>query len=216
MGTVIDRGRRLAAADSRSEIQVREIKQLRQHATDLFNQQCWCWGRDVLRTEGNWLRELGFEQFKPSAERKECSSSVYQLSLSGGRCVVLRGFGAFFGDRDLGGVFLSRNKFALHYLSEATLECPPWSDSDLPPFQPICDENRECYAKLTLNLIDWIYEYEMDVIAHLGLPYREETLLTWNNRKRTTIPAEQFATSWRELSLRISENKDVFFHMMSL
>ncbi|PQO38023.1 hypothetical protein [Blastopirellula marina] len=213
---MIDRGRTFAAADSRSEIQTREIQQLRQHATDLFNQQCWCWGRDVLRAEGNWLREIGFEQFKPPAERKDCSSSVYQLTLSRGRCVVLRGFGAFFGEQDLGGVFLARNKFAPHYLSQATLESLPWSDSDLPPNQPISDANRERYVKLTLGLIDWIGEYETDVISRLGLPYREETLLTWNNRKRTTIPADQFANSWRDLALRISENIDVFFHMMSL
>ena len=26
----------------------------RSDSVDLFSQQIWCWGRDILRTEGNW------------------------------------------------------------------------------------------------------------------------------------------------------------------
>ncbi|RCS43981.1 hypothetical protein DTL42_18535 [Bremerella cremea] len=191
------------------EVRSRNVEQIRRHATDLFNQQCWCWGRDVLRPEGNWLQELGFEKLKPPADRKDCSSSVYQLSLSGGRCVVLRGFGAYFGDRKLGGVFLSRNKFEPRYLSQSKLEHPPWSDSDLPESQPITETNRESYTMLTRCLIDWIADYEMEVLSRLGLPYREMTLIPWDTRKRNVIPAEHFASSWRELSSQIAENEEI-------
>ncbi|MEM9657068.1 MAG: hypothetical protein AAF961_01795, partial [Planctomycetota bacterium] len=65
--------------------------ELQQHAVDLLSQQVWCWGRDILRPEGNWLIEVGFERVEPPADRQDCSS-VYALRLPLGRCVVLRGF----------------------------------------------------------------------------------------------------------------------------
>lgn len=207
--SVIDKGRTSMPTSSADEVRSRSIGQIRSHATDLFNQQCWCWGRDVLRPEGNWLQEVGFEKLKPPPDCKGCSSSVYQLSLSGGRCVVLRGFGAFFGERELGGVFLSRNTFEPRYMSQSKLERPPWSDTDLPESQPITEANRASYTKLTRCLIDWICDYETDVIARLGLSYRQMTLFPWDTRKRNVIPAEHFASSWRELSLQIADNEEI-------
>ena len=75
------------------------------HAVGLLSQQAWCWGRDIQRPEGNWLLEIGFDRIEPPADRKNCSS-VYSLQLPRGRCVVLRGFGAFYGDRRRGGLEL--------------------------------------------------------------------------------------------------------------
>ena len=102
-----------------------------QHAVDLLSQQVWCWGRDILRPEGNWLLEIGFDCIEPPADRKEYHS-VYSLELPRGRCVILRGFGAFYGDLRRGGVFLPRYEFRPRYTNHATLERPPWSDADLP------------------------------------------------------------------------------------
>ena len=59
------------------------------HAVGLLSQQAWCWGRDVLRPEGNWLLEVGFDRIEPPNDRNECSS-VYSLELPDERCVVLR------------------------------------------------------------------------------------------------------------------------------
>lgn len=206
MDSVIKRNMQSPLVASR----VRGVEKLRRRAADLFNQQCWCWGRDVLRPQGNWLVEQGFDQLKPPPEREDCSSSVYRLSISEGQSVVLRGFGAFFGDRNLGGVFLFRNKFAPRFMAEPELINPPWSESDLPSSAPITDDNRGRYLELTLRLIDWIISYETDVISRLGLQYREMTLFSWNNSKRSSIPARQFVSSWQELSHNISDSEDVF------
>ena len=94
-----------------------------EHAVGLLSQQVWCWGRDILRPEGNWLLQNGFVCIKPPAERDGCSS-VYTLQLPRGRCVVLRGFGAFYGDQRCGGVFLPRYEFRPRYTKHATLEHP--------------------------------------------------------------------------------------------
>ncbi|WDI42502.1 hypothetical protein [Bremerella sp. P1] len=173
-------------------------------ATDLFNQQCWCWGRDILRPEGNWLLDIGFQRIPPPPERKDCSSSVYQLLLSGGRCVVLRGFGAFYGDPCFGGVFLSRNKFEPSYLSRPALDCPPWSDSDLPKMEQFSPGNLGRCLDLIGGFFQWVHEYEANVLKRLGLEYRRATLSSWPRGKRTLIPAEEFAAAWQRLSSQFS------------
>lgn len=175
----------------------------------LLDQQAWCWGRDVLRTAGNWLVQLGFQRLKPPASRSKCAS-VYSLELPQDRCVVLRGFGVFYGDRKHGGVFLPRYEFQPCFTEQAVLEQPPWSGDDLPPLGPPTQAQRHACATLTLGLIDWIREYEVTVTQCLGTDYRRETLVEWDNGERCCIPAEQFASAWRELSFQVAANFDAF------
>ena len=179
------------------------------HAVGLLSQQLWCWGRDILRPEGNWLIEIGFDRIVPPAERKDCSS-VYTLDLLHGRCVVLRGFGVFYGDRQRGGVFLPRYEFRPRYTTHATLECPPWSDADLPKLSAPTDSQRTACTSLTLDLIDWMRSYEVAIAERLGIQYRRSTLLKWDNGKRPIIPAEEMASAWRELSFRVAANFDAY------
>ena len=179
------------------------------HAIGLLSQQVWCWGRDILRPEGNWLLEVGFERIEPPLERED-SSSVYVLHLSRGRCVVLRAFGVFYGDRDLGGIFLPRFKFRPGYTKLSSLDSPPWSDEDLPDFFAPNEQQRNHCAMLTLDLIDWIRGYEANIAEHLGIEYRRLTLMKWKNAERLFTPAEELASAWRELSFRVAANFDVY------
>lgn len=180
-----------------------------ENAVGLLSQQVWCWGRDILRPEGNWLLETGFDQIKPPSDQEKCSS-VYSLDLLQDRCVVLRGFGVFYGDKKLGGVFLPRYEFSPKYTKAAMLECPPWSDEDLPDLWPPNQSQRHACAALTLDLIDWIRSYEVNVTENLGIEYRRSTLKTWDNGERLFIPAEQQASAWRELSHRVAANFDMY------
>ena len=66
-----------------------------QHAVDLLSQQIWCWGRDILRPEGNWLLEMGFQRLEPPTDDRK-TSSVYCLEIPNNRRVVLRGYGVFY------------------------------------------------------------------------------------------------------------------------
>ncbi|MEM9828303.1 MAG: hypothetical protein AAF958_17070 [Planctomycetota bacterium] len=180
-----------------------------QAAVDLLSQQAWCWGRDVVRPEGNWLIEVGFERIQPPADRENCSS-VYVLDLPYGRCVLLRGFGVFYGDIRRGGVFLHRYEFAPRYTKHSVLDCPPWTDDDLPEMHPPSASQRHRCASLTLDLIDWIRDYETDVVQRLGIEYRRETLMDWDNGKRPFTPAEQFASRWRALSFKVAADFDAY------
>lgn len=178
-------------------------------AVALLSQQVWCWGCDILRPEGNWLLEFGFDRIAPPADRKDCAS-VYALAMPRGRCVVLRGFGVFYGDGRWGGVFLPRYEFHPRYTTHATLDCPPWSDADLPELSTPTESQRHACATLTLDLIDWMRRYEVNIVEQLGIEYRRSTLLEWDNGTRPVVPAENFASAWRELSFRVASNFNAF------
>ncbi len=176
---------------------------LLQKAITLLNQQCWCWGRDILRPEGNWLVEIGFTRLEPPPEFKE-SSSVYQMSLPNDCLVVLRGFGVFFGQAPLGSVFLHRFEFLPQFSRTSAPSCPAWTDEQLPETELPGDCNRNERGLLLLKLIDWIQQYEINVERRLGLGYRRQTLAKWNDGKRLVIPAESIAAQWRRLSIEIA------------
>ncbi len=178
-------------------------------AVCLLSQQIWCWGRDILRPEGNWLLNLGFSRVRPPAERENCSS-LYTLNLPGGRCVVLRAFGVFYGARQLGGVYVARYKFQPRYTNCATLKSPPWKAEDLPKLRRPTSMQRNSCVSLTLELIDWIRDYEVNIADCLGLEYRRSTLTEWDDGTRPVVPAEEVASAWRELSLQVAANPEAY------
>lgn len=173
-------------------------------AAILFSQQIWCWGRDVLRPEGNWLLEVGFERIEPPNTRPDCPSA-YLLGLPKKRCVLLRGFGLFYGDHRRGGVFLPRYDVRPRYTPNATLERIPWSKNDLPEFSPPRKVHRAKCASLTLDAIDWILTYEGRILDLLGLDYRRSTLKDWDDGDRSTIPAEAMMSRWRDVRVTITD-----------
>lgn len=178
-------------------------------ATGLLSQQIWCWGQDVKRAEGNWLHEIGFQRARPPEHRKECSS-VYTLAISDQSQIVLRGFGVYIGDDTKGGLLIERYGFTPKYSASSRLECPPWSDTDMPVFLAPLPQQRDKTAMLLLDLLDWIRQYECDVVSRLGIEYRRATLVQWNNGKRPFTPAERLASSWRKLSQVIAADVDTW------
>lgn len=179
------------------------------HAVGLLSQQVWCWGRDVLRPEGNWLLELGFDRIEPPTDRNECSS-VYSLELPDKRCVMLRGFGVFYFDFRRGGVFLPRYEFQPKYTTDVGLERQPWAGEDLPDLSSPTNTQKDDCAALVLELIDWIGSYEVNLVECLGIEYRRATLTKWDSGERPFTPAEKLASSWRELALQINANFDAY------
>jgi len=176
---------------------------LREFGVAMLSQQCWCWGQDIQRPEGNWLVQIGFDRKEPPKKWKECSS-IYTLAPSPERTLVLRGFGVFYGRDGVGGVYLPRFEFAPRYTQDAILRCPPWTDTQLDRLRPPLESERASCITLMLELLDWIRTYEVAVVVKLGLAYRRRTLNRWRNGKRVVIPAESFASSWRRLSQRVA------------
>jgi len=180
-----------------------------QQAADLLSQQIWCWGRDIIRPQGNWLLQIGFDRIKPSTGQEECPSA-YKLDLPNGCCVVLRGFGLFYGDRDRGNVFLPRYEFQPRYTTQAAMICPPSSDADVPHLDPTTAFKKTCFASLILDAIDWIQTYEANIIEQLGIEYRRSTLIKWHNGKRAIIPAEEVVHAWQLLETVLADDFKVF------
>ncbi|MCH2180787.1 MAG: hypothetical protein MK108_02160 [Mariniblastus sp.] len=181
-----------------------------QHAVELLSQQVWCWGQDILRPEGNWLIEIGFDRTEPPDDREECSS-IYSLELPDGGCVVLRGFGVFYGDPRRGVVFLPRYEFRPRYTKRAALQAQPWTVADLPELTPPTPAQRRDCGSLTLDLIGWIRRYEVNIMEVLGTEYRQSTLERWETDKRPSIRAEEMAGAWRRLGVAFTEDIDTLF-----
>ena len=77
---------------------------------ELLHRQCWNWGRDIERRDGNLLLEAGFLQRRPP--EGEAGSSCYTLALPGSDSLMLWGFGLLYGMPRKGCVFLNRYQFA--------------------------------------------------------------------------------------------------------
>lgn len=192
----------------------RDVVSDRKWAAGLLSQQCWCWGQDVACPDGNWLIQNGFHKRSPPRDRKNCSS-VYTLELSPSCRIVLRGFGVYIGDDSIGGLFIERFGFTPKYTPLSNLECPPWSNDDLPEFADPPPKRQYDCVSLLLRLLDWIRGYESRVATTLGLGYRRQTLVQWNNGERLFIPAEQLASSWRRLSQTVAANAHTWIPIRS-
>ena len=120
------------------------------------------------------------------------------------RVVVLRGFGVFYGDPRLGGIFLPRYEFRPQYTKVARLDVQPWLYADLPDMNSPTKRQRASCATLTLDLIDWIRSYEVKIAELLGVGYRRSTLVQWDNGERPIILAEDMPREWRSLGTAIA------------
>ena len=180
----------------------------RQQAASLLNQQIWCWGRDIECSDGNLLVRHGLQRVERPAGSD--AASLYRLDLSPSLRVILRGFGVFCGDDRWGGVFLRRFDFAPQLAPEPDLSRPPWSVQDLPPLVSPRADQVPCCQRLLLTLIDWIRQYEVWIAKQVGIAYRTETLLDWNTKHGTVVPAEEISFAWRMLGVAVSDHPEHF------
>ena len=174
-------------------------------AINLLSQQIWCWGKDIQKSEGNWLLEIGFSRIELPADRE--GSSVYSLKISKNKCIYLRAFGILYVDTKYGSIFLPRYEFLPEYTEESTLDKPPWTKKDLPKLKvPTKSQKNNCDS-LMLDLLIWIRNYEENIVRKLGIEYREETLIDWDNGRRVVIPAQQIIPQWKIIESAVLDNK---------
>ena len=174
-------------------------------ASRLLSQQVWCWGRDIERSEGNWLMEIGFDRIEPEFKCDHCDS-IYTLELPSGKRVMLRAFGVFYGNDQKEGIYLPRYDFLPKYSRRLNIKNPPWEKKDLPKLNfPNNLEASNCIF-LVSELVNWIRTYEENVVNILGLDYRKSTLLEWIKIRGLVIPAEDMISEWKFLETQISED----------
>ncbi len=156
----------------------------------LLHQQCWLWGQDIKRLEGNLLLVHGFERLRPPDGLS--GSSQYTLSLPGNQSVRLWGFGIYFGSES--GIFLNRFEFIPREARMADL----WQAREMTGLP------RAKSLALLTQILRWIGDYEAWVLRMLGAEYRKSCLCGFqgaNTTRPDLIPAV-----WRELALLVERS----------
>jgi hypothetical protein len=158
----------------------------------LLNQQCWVWGQDIRRPEGNLLLEHGFERLRPTAG--ESGSSQYTLQGSGASCapfqVRLWGFGMYFGVEQ--GIFINRFEFVPRVAELA----------DLWQAQQMTQLARAKELSLLPLALRWIACYEQWVFDTQGACYRSACLHTW---AATVGEPDELPSLWQQLSRDVAQ-----------
>lgn len=173
-------------------------------AAMLFNQQHWCWGQDILCDYGNLLVRYGFDRTPNAID--SAGASLYRLEIPGGIRVIVRGFGVFYGNNQLGGIFIPRYSFCPMLTKTADTPLPLWTTDNIPDLRWPADAEFANWWRLTLDLVDWIREYENWVATELGTSYRQETLVPWAIKKPLAASAESMASMWRWIGQRFANN----------
>lgn len=172
-------------------------------AVRLFNQQLWCWGQDIECASGNALVRHGFER-TPNPTSTD-APSLYRREMSNGMHITLRGFGVLYAS-DRIGVFVRRYEFRPLLMPAEQTDPNLWSVDDLPRLRVPEPSELTCWWRLTLELIDWMRDYELWVISELGIEYRRQALASWENNRPTAATAEGMASTWRWVGLQFAED----------
>ena len=180
------------------------------HAVSMLSQQIWSGGQDIRRKEGNLLVEFGFERVKPPAD-VEIQDSVYTLNLTENRSVILRGFGVYYRDNDLGAIFLPRYEFIPGYTTNTTLEQPLWTYDELPELYFPTESEWDSYITMLADLVKWIRDYEHKVIEEQGIEYRISTLAEWDNGERKVTTSQAVVGAWEKIGKVITKMQYVDF-----
>jgi hypothetical protein len=189
---------------------VAQSESLQQQAARLLNQQLWCWGRDIEAASGNLLVRHGFQRIEKPAGSS--TASIYRLDITPRTRVILRGFGVFFGDDRLGGVFLPRFEFTPQYTPESDLCLPAWGSEDLPPLSPPHEDQMPGCQSLLLSLIDWIRQYEGWIVEHKGVSYRNRTLTVWKAKHGSVVAGAEIGAAWKMLRQAVTDQSGQFIH----
>lgn len=169
--------------------------------TRLLAQQCWYWGCDVRRPEGNLLLEYGFARTRPPCPK--VGSTIYTCAPTPGAQIALWSFGVFMGREPFGGLFLDRFRFEPRLLDAPALPPSIWTLEELPATRRPCGAERERTASLLGALIGWIVAYEDAIRDSYGPGYREGCLQQWS-RQKLALPANQLVPEWHALIAAIA------------
>jgi len=169
----------------------------RRKGQELLHQQCWNWGRDIRRPEGNLLMEAGFTRQRPP--QGVTGATRYVLRLAGAGCWMLWGFGFFYGTPDLGGVYVNRFHFRPRWMGLDAVEEPIWNPDMVPSGELPPDPSVP--LKLAASAVRRIADYEDWVLDRCGLPYRRAVLAQW--RETTKMAPDRLPEAWRALAEQI-------------
>ncbi|WP_263356404.1 hypothetical protein [Acidicapsa ligni] len=160
---------------------------VRRRGRALLHQQCWLWGRDIKRAEGNLLLHYGFDRIREPGGTS--GFSQYTLSLPGNLYVRLWGFGIYFGYAE--GVFLNRFDF----VPRATSLQDGWQSLEMTGLPRAQD------LSLFPSVLRWMSSYEKRVLEEWGPEYRATSLAGW----KTRIAVKDISVGWLGLAQQVEK-----------
>lgn len=170
---------------------------VQQHGPALLNQQCWLWGCDVRRPEGNLLLEYGFARTRPP--EGVTGSNAYTLVTPAGQQIVLWAFGLWYGDAR-GGLFVGRYQCLPLLAATATPPAAAFLPTHVTGVAvPGTAAEWRRGLLLLADALSWIAAYERWVLASVGLPYREACVNAWE-RGTCRVPPLQALHLWQEFA----------------
>jgi hypothetical protein len=183
-----------------SPLQADELSDYWRRGATLLHQQCWCWGQDIQRPQGNLLIQYGFERSRRPEHRS--GSSRYTLR-SASATVRLWGFGITYLRPDYGCIYVNRYCFVPRWIPGDVDLDDVWQDTELNGFRrPGTRRQVRRSRRLLQALMRWVSGYEIWVASTFGAPYRQATLASWT---KTSIPPERMALEWELLARRVEE-----------
>lgn len=163
----------------------------------ILNHQCWFFGRDIHHPEGNLLIRYGFERCGVPEGAK--GGNLYHLAQCESQELALWGFGIFWWNNSLGGIFIRRFRFMPKYYSPALAKpvLPVYQSNDMPVSIPVIRRKHLITIVFLLSeLAEWIGEYERWVEEQFGKTWRARCLRDWKNAELT--PA-QIRKGWQQI-----------------
>ncbi|HUO07791.1 MAG TPA: hypothetical protein VM008_05800 [Phycisphaerae bacterium] len=163
----------------------------------LLHQQCWLFGCDIRRKEGNLLLAVGFDRHRPPAGLE--ASTQYRLELPSGCRICLWGFGIFYGDPTLSaGVFLNRFDFDPRLSPRHDYGPDTWKPEALCGLRRVRTQSDRALAKsLVPAALEWIAEYESWILETVGIGYRRACLDRWPHE---SVAPHETVYAWRKLA----------------
>lgn len=178
-------------------------------ANGLFDLQVWLWGKDIQHGDGNGLIRYGFDRHPPPEGSD--AASIYRLSLRGGRRVTLRGFGLFFSDRTLGGLFMQRYAFQPQCTQALDLPADAWSSPMLEDLRvPEGKAEHRNSLSLLRQAVRWMANYERWAWKALGRTHRQRAVAKWRDSGKPVVPAGQLHRAWRQWLAKGVDGSNIF------
>jgi len=166
-------------------------------AVRLFDQQMWCWGKDVIGFEGsNLLLEYGCTRV-PSPDGKDRSRYEFYESENS---VILWGFALWYTHAGIGSLLLKRHDFRPRVNLTGTTTPAIWRlDNTLLEHEPATEAEVSAASILSVEVLEFIHQYESWIMERAGLAYRQRVIEVYPERRKGYVPAEDMAATWARL-----------------
>jgi hypothetical protein len=119
-----------------------------------------------------------------------------------GSQIGLWGFGLFYGDARLGGLFLKRYEFTPKLTLSSQLPADILKVGEMPASRKPQTQAEVDLAYTLLGIVSgWISDYEGWVQLQTGADYRQQSVRAWH--RKAVMPAGEMAAAWQELAVQV-------------